>query len=76
MTAFAAILPQEDIADLAVGDLRHWKIWDLTTQVVALYGQKSHDAPLMTSQPTVSPRSDFPPFSTNGCSSRSSPGYS
>lgn len=41
------LLPQADIADLAVEDLRRWKIWDLTAEVLALYGQKTHAAPLM-----------------------------
>jgi hypothetical protein len=36
-----------DLADLAVEDLRRWQLWDLTAQVLALYGQKSHSAPIM-----------------------------
>jgi hypothetical protein len=47
MKGIAAALPQGDIADLAVEDLRRWKLWDLTDDVLALYGRKSHDAPLM-----------------------------
>jgi hypothetical protein len=43
----ASALPQGDIADLAIEDLRRWKLWDLTDDVLALYGRKSHDAPLM-----------------------------
>jgi hypothetical protein len=43
----ATVLPQGDIADIAVEDLRRWKLWDLTDEVLALYGRKSHDAPLM-----------------------------
>jgi hypothetical protein len=43
----ATVLPQGDIADIAVEDLRRWKLWDLTDDVLALYGRKSHDAPLM-----------------------------
>src|SRR5262249_43686785 len=41
------LLPQGDMADLAVEDLRRWKVWDLTPEVLALYGRKTHDAPLM-----------------------------
>lgn len=41
------LLPQEDIADMPIEDLRRWQIWDLTADVTALYGRKSHDAPLM-----------------------------
>jgi len=43
----ASVLPQGDLADIAIEDLRHWKLWDLTDDVLALYGRKSHDAPLM-----------------------------
>jgi hypothetical protein len=43
----ASVLPQGDIADIAVEDLRRWKLWDLTDDVLALYGRKTHDAPLM-----------------------------
>jgi hypothetical protein len=41
------LLPQGDIADLAIEDLRRWQLWDLTADVLAQYGKKSHDAPLM-----------------------------
>jgi hypothetical protein len=47
LRGLAAVLPQGDIADLAVEDLRRWQMWDLTDDVLALYGKKSHDAPLM-----------------------------
>jgi hypothetical protein len=38
---------QGDMADLAVEDLRRWQEWDLTKDVLAQYGQKSHSAPIM-----------------------------
>jgi hypothetical protein len=41
------LLPQGDLADLAVEDLRRWRCWDLTADVLAQYGKKSHDAPIM-----------------------------
>jgi hypothetical protein len=41
------ILAQEDLADLAVEDLRRWEMWDLTPTILALYGRKGYDAPLM-----------------------------
>jgi hypothetical protein len=41
------LLPQGDIADLAIEDLRRWQLWDLTADVLAQHGKKSHDAPLM-----------------------------
>jgi hypothetical protein len=47
MQGMAAILRQSDIADIAVEDLRKWKTWDLTADVLALYGKKGYDAPLM-----------------------------
>lgn len=34
------------IADLAINDLRRWKIWDLTGKILAHYGQKSHASPV------------------------------
>jgi hypothetical protein len=40
-------LAQGDIADMAIEDLRRWHMWDLTPDVLALYGKKSHDAPIL-----------------------------
>ena len=31
----------------AIQDLRRWQLWDLTDDVLAQHGKKSHDAPLM-----------------------------
>src|SRR5262245_21635790 len=42
-----AILPQNDLGDLAIEDLRRWQWWDLTGDVLALFGRPSHSAPLM-----------------------------
>jgi hypothetical protein len=42
-----SILEQGDLADLAIGDLVRWQTWDLTKEVLALYGKKSHDAPIV-----------------------------
>lgn len=42
-----AVLAQGELADLAIEDLRAWKIWEHTGAIVALYGQKGFDAPLM-----------------------------
>src|SRR5207247_11387012 len=47
LRGLAAVLPQGDLADLAIEDLRRWQLWDLTAPVLAQYGKKSHDAPLM-----------------------------
>lgn len=41
------LLPQGDMADLAIEDLRRWQIWDLTDDVLSFYGKDSHKAPIM-----------------------------
>jgi hypothetical protein len=46
LRCFAVMLPDGDIADQAIEDLRQWKMWDLTKEVLALYGKDSHDSPL------------------------------
>jgi hypothetical protein len=43
-----AMLGDGAVADMAISDLRQWKIWDLTPKVLALYGRPSHDAPIVT----------------------------
>jgi hypothetical protein len=45
--ATALLLDQGDIADLAIEDLRKWKVWELADHILRLYGQKSHDAPII-----------------------------
>lgn len=45
--AMGTVLTQGDLADLAVEDLRSWQIWDHTAKVIALYGAKGLDSPLM-----------------------------
>jgi hypothetical protein len=47
LRGMATVLAQSDMADIAVEDLRRWKAWDLTGDVLALYGKKGFDAPLM-----------------------------
>ncbi len=47
LEGMAAVLKQGDAADLAVEDLRRWQAWDLTGDVLKLYGTKGYDAPLM-----------------------------
>jgi hypothetical protein len=42
-----AMVVQGELADLAVEDLRQWQMWDLTRAVLALYGRKGYDAPIM-----------------------------
>jgi hypothetical protein len=40
-------LAQGDIADVAIEDLRRWKLWDLTNDVLAQFGKESHAAPIV-----------------------------
>ena len=47
VTGMALLLDQADMADFAVEDLRKWKQWDLTGQVLDLYGKKTHDIPVI-----------------------------
>lgn len=41
------LLDQGDIADLAIEDLRKWGRWEVADRVLALYGKKSHDIPIV-----------------------------
>jgi hypothetical protein len=43
----ATLLDQEDIADLAIEDLRKWKRWELTDKILGLFDKKSHDIPII-----------------------------
>jgi hypothetical protein len=45
--AMKTLLEQGELADLAVEDLRRWQVWDLTSEVLKLYGKKGFDAPLV-----------------------------
>jgi hypothetical protein len=47
LQCLAVMLGQSDMADLAVEDLRRWQMWDLTREVLSLFGKKGYDAPLM-----------------------------
>jgi hypothetical protein len=47
LKAMRALLAQGELADLAVEDLRRWHIWDLTSDVLGVYGRKGYDAPLL-----------------------------
>jgi hypothetical protein len=41
------LLGQPDMADLAIEDLRKFQIWDLTAEVIKLWGKPGYDAPIM-----------------------------
>ena len=41
------LLPQGDIADLAIEDLRKWNRWEVANEIVGLHGKKSHNVPII-----------------------------
>ncbi len=45
--AVAQMLPQDDIADLVIEDLRKWQRWELAPKVLALWDLKTHEAPII-----------------------------
>jgi hypothetical protein len=47
LKAFDGMLAQGELADMAIEDLRTWKVWDLTPQILKVYGRKECDSPLM-----------------------------
>jgi hypothetical protein len=47
LEGYRTALPQGDIADLVIEDLRKWQWWDETPRVLSLFGKPSHNAPIM-----------------------------
>jgi hypothetical protein len=47
MAALNLIIPDGEMADLAIEDLRQWQAWDLTKSILAQYGKPSHAAPIV-----------------------------
>ena len=47
LKCLSGMITQGELADVAIEDLRRWQMWDLTRDVVALYGKKGFDAPIM-----------------------------
>jgi hypothetical protein len=47
LKSLAAMIGQGELADVAIEDLRRWQMWDLTPDVLGLYGKKGFDAPIM-----------------------------
>ena len=45
--AYQLAIPDGEMADLAIEDLRRWKMWSLTTLILAQYGKPTHDAPIV-----------------------------
>jgi hypothetical protein len=47
MRAMTGILQQGELADIAIEDLRQWKLWELTPAILSLYGKKGFESPIM-----------------------------
>jgi hypothetical protein len=47
LKCLSGMIAQGELADVAIEDLRRWQMWDLTSDIVALYGKKGFDAPIM-----------------------------
>lgn len=47
LKALAIIIAQGELADIAIEDLRKWKLWDQTREVLGLYGKKGYESPLL-----------------------------
>jgi hypothetical protein len=47
LAGFGTLVEDGEMADLAVEDLRRWKMWDLTGKVLAQYGKVSHGSPIV-----------------------------
>src|SRR5207247_10470875 len=47
LNGMSLVVPQGDMADMAIEDLRQWQWWDLTADVLAQYAKKSHASPLI-----------------------------
>jgi hypothetical protein len=46
LRCLGVMIVDRELADLAINDLREWKMWDLTKLVLAQYGKPTHDSPL------------------------------
>lgn len=44
LASMGLILKQGDMADFAIEDLRKWKRWEYTGEIISLFGQPSHDS--------------------------------
>jgi len=47
VAGIAAMLPQDDIADLVIEDLRKWERWELLGDILKLFEKKTHDVPII-----------------------------
>ena len=47
LSCLKAMIDQHELADIAIEDLRRWKMWDLTANILPRYGKTDFDAPIM-----------------------------
>jgi hypothetical protein len=47
VSGMAMILDHGDMADFAIEDLRKWQRWEMTDRILALFGTKTHDVPVV-----------------------------
>lgn len=47
LQGYQAIIPDGEMADMAIEDLRRWKHWDLTPLILAQYAKESHNVPIV-----------------------------
>jgi hypothetical protein len=47
LKCLSAMVAEGELADIAIEDLRRWKIWDLTADVLSRYGGKGFDAAIV-----------------------------
>jgi hypothetical protein len=47
LKCLSGMITQGELADVAVEDLRRWQMWELTREIVVLYGKKGFDAPII-----------------------------
>jgi hypothetical protein len=47
VAGISLLLEQDDIADMAIEDLRKWQRWEMTDKILGLFDRKSHDVPII-----------------------------
>jgi hypothetical protein len=47
LSCLTAMIAQGELADIAIEDLRRWKMWNLTPDILARFGKKGFDAPII-----------------------------
>jgi hypothetical protein len=47
MRCYQGLIPDGELADFAIEDLRQWKAWDLTATILAQWDKNTHKAPIV-----------------------------